>query len=103
MVYLLNNSKIVITDSGGVQKEAFFFKKPCITLREETEWVELVEHGFNKIVGTNPEKIEEAILHFNNQKLDFDINLYGQGTAAVSILESLNLYDKKETVDFNIV
>lgn len=89
MVYLLNNSKMVITDSGGVQKEAFFFKKPCVTLREETEWVELIEHGFNKIVGSNPTKIEEAIAYFSTKKLDFNVNLYGQGTAGKSIIESL--------------
>jgi len=92
MVYLLNNSKMVITDSGGVQKEAFFFKKPCITLREETEWVELIEHGFNKIAGSNPKIIEAAILHFNTKKLDFDINLYGQGTAAKNIIENLKAF-----------
>lgn len=96
MVYLLNNSKMVITDSGGVQKEAFFFKKPCITLREETEWVELIEHGFNKIAGSNPQKIKEAISYFNNKKLDFNINLYGQGTAAKNILENLILFGKKK-------
>ena len=88
MVYLLEHSKLVMTDSGGLQKEAFFFKKPCITLRDETEWVELVSNGFNTIVGADKTKIMNA---FQNQKydLDFDINLYGNGTASANIIEKL--------------
>jgi len=50
MVWLLQNCKLVITDSGGLQKEAYYFKKPCLTLHEETEWVKLIENGFNTIV-----------------------------------------------------
>ena len=57
MIYLLKNCSLVMTDSGGLQKEAFFFHKPCVTLRDETEWVELVENGFNKIVGADENKI----------------------------------------------
>ena len=91
MVYLLSNCSIVITDSGGVQKEAFFFKKPCVTLREETEWVELIEKGFNKIVGSNPEKIHNAITHFNSVEIDYNINLYGNGTASKKIVDYLAL------------
>ena len=50
MINLLSHSSIVLTDSGGLQKEAFFFAKPCVTLRNETEWVELVDGGFNLAV-----------------------------------------------------
>jgi UDP-GlcNAc3NAcA epimerase len=84
MVYLLKRSKIVMTDSGGLQKEAFFFKKPCITLRDETEWIELIDGGFNTLVGANTVKIIKA---FNNQ--DFNIDLYGKGKACNKIVLEL--------------
>lgn len=88
MVYLLQNCKAVMTDSGGLQKEAFFFHKPCITLREETEWVELVENGFNCIVGADDKKIEEQYkkMKFDN---DYSINLYGGGKASERIIKAL--------------
>ena len=57
----LESCTFLITDSGGLQKEAFFFRKKCITVRDETEWVELVECGTNKVVGTNKEDILNAI------------------------------------------
>ncbi len=53
MISLLKNCEMVLTDSGGVQKEAFFFQKQCITMREQTEWVELVENGFNTLTGSD--------------------------------------------------
>ena len=88
MVYLLQRSKIVMTDSGGLQKEAFFFKKPCITLRDETEWVELVKGGFNTLAGANEKLIKNA---FKNQSynIDFNVNLYGEGRACKNIVEKL--------------
>ncbi|NPA82577.1 MAG: UDP-N-acetylglucosamine 2-epimerase (non-hydrolyzing) [Epsilonproteobacteria bacterium] len=89
MVWLLKNASLVMTDSGGLQKEAFFFKKPCITLRDETEWVELVENGFNKIVGANGEKIKEAYKEMKNKKLDFSKDLYGGGEASKKIVKEL--------------
>ena len=73
---------MVITDSGGVQKEAFFFGKHCITLREQTEWIELVENDFNRIVGTDPTRLLDAFSHFIHKKSDFSIDLYGKGQAA---------------------
>ena len=93
MVWLLDNCKLVITDSGGLQKEAYFFKKPCITLRDETEWVELVEHGYNTLVGANKDKIIEGysktidtnIPIINNQST----NLFGDGKASEKIIEEL--------------
>ena len=88
MVCLLDNSQMVITDSGGLQKEAFFFKKPCITLRDETEWVELIENNFNILAGANKEKI---ITIYNTHKFNdnFDIDLYGRGKASENIIKNL--------------
>lgn len=82
MIMLLKSCAMVITDSGGVQKEAFFFGKHCITLREQTEWVELVDHGFNKLVGSNPALLKVAFDFFRTKKSDFSMNLYGKGKAA---------------------
>ena len=82
MIVLLKNCEMVITDSGGVQKEAFFFGKHCITMREQTEWVELVENGFNTLTGRDAEKIVTAYEQTKQKKSDFSINLYGKGQAA---------------------
>jgi len=82
MIMLLKSCELVITDSGGVQKEAFFFGKHCITLREQTEWVELVENGFNILAGSDSIKLKEAFEFFKTKKSDFSVNLYGNGHAA---------------------
>jgi UDP-GlcNAc3NAcA epimerase len=94
MIYLIQRSKVVMTDSGGLQKEAFFFKKPCITLRDETEWVELVKGGFNTLVGANEKLIKNA---FKNQSynMDFNFNLYGEGRACENIVEKLYSFKKQ--------
>lgn len=88
MVWLINNCKLVMTDSGGLQKEAFFFAKPCITLRDETEWVELIENNFNVLVGADKELIIKA---YNEHvfSTDFDKNLYGCGTASSLIVNAM--------------
>lgn len=88
MIWLEKNSQFVITDSGGVQKEAYFHKKHCITLREETEWSELVENGYNTLVGTDSKKVALAV----SQKYvtsNFK-KLYGNGDTAERIMEILN-------------
>ena len=82
MIVLLKNCKLVITDSGGVQKEAFFFGKHCITLREQTEWVELVENGYNILVGSDIMKLKDAFEVFSSKISDFKMDLYGKGQAA---------------------
>jgi len=82
MIMLLKTCELVITDSGGVQKEAFFFGKHCITLREQTEWVELVENGINILVGSDAEKLVAAYEYFKTKKSDYSIDLYGKGYAA---------------------
>lgn len=78
-----------MTDSGGLQKEAFFFKKNCITLRDETEWVELIENGLNIVVGADPIKIKDAYSKMIEKENDFDINLYGNGLASKVIAQKL--------------
>lgn len=85
MVWLIDNSDLVMTDSGGLQKEAFFFEKPCITLRDETEWIELIENGFNVLVGADKEKIFDKYKNhsFND---DFNVDLYGAGKASERII-----------------
>ncbi len=88
MVWLINNCDLVMTDSGGLQKEAFFFEKPCITLRDETEWVELVDHGFNELVGANKEKILKAY-RYKKFANDFSMDLYGEGKASENIIKEL--------------
>ncbi len=92
MVYLLKHCNLVMTDSGGLQKEAYFFKKSCITLRDETEWVELVENGFNVLAAASKEKIIEA---YSDKKFNtnFSINLYGNGNASKTIVESLLVWE----------
>ena len=90
MVYLLGQCKLVMTDSGGLQKEACFFGKPCLTLRDETEWVELVEHGFNFVAGTNSKDICEAYEKFAEKKINFSRKLYGDGSAGEKIVKIIS-------------
>lgn len=89
MIRLLQQCELVVTDSGGVQKEAFFFQKNCITLREQTEWIELVEQGFNRLAGSNPSAIRQAFQQLLNQRSDFSVNLYGNGQAARKAVEHI--------------
>lgn len=88
MIWLLEHCRLVITDSGGLQKEAFFFGKPCITTRDETEWVELVELGVNIIAGPSTRSIINGMVHVNNSRVSAD-TLYGSGDASVAIVKSL--------------
>ena len=71
MLELLKNCNLVISDSGGLQKEAFFNQKHCIIAREETEWVELVKNGFATIVGSDKSKMMDAFKKYQNSKADF--------------------------------
>ena len=89
MICLLGNCRAVFTDSGGVQKEAYFFHKPCITLRNETEWVELVEHGYNSLVGADKEKILSTEQNLANFQTNHWIPLYGNGDAGQRIVNIL--------------
>lgn len=94
MVWLIDNCSFIMTDSGGLQKEAYFFEKQCITLRDETEWVELVSCGANTLVGANKEKILEA--YENNSKFNIGnskLDLYGGGKASSYIIKELLSYE----------
>ena len=89
MITLEKNAKLIITDSGGVQKEAYFFNKPCIILRSETEWIELVDCGAAKLTDADETKIIEAYNYFSeNNKLSFP-KLFGNGNAAEFICEQI--------------
>jgi UDP-GlcNAc3NAcA epimerase len=77
MLKLLKHCKMVVTDSGGLQKEAFFNKKHCIIARDETEWIELVTNGFAAIIGANTAKMAAAFQKFKESTADFSVNLYG--------------------------
>ena len=92
MIWLLYNCSCVITDSGGLQKEAFFFKKPCITVREETEWVELIHNRVNFLTGSNKEKIVEKFNEINHDIIDFSMILYGTGKTGHQIIEEISNY-----------
>ena len=91
MLELLKNCNLVISDSGGLQKEAFFNKKHCIIAREETEWVELVTEGFATIVGSDQEKIVNAFEMYQNSTADFSMNLYGNKVGEQMPSSILNL------------
>jgi len=91
MLELLKNCTMVITDSGGLQKEAFINKKHCIIARDETEWVELVDNGFAAIVGSDGKKMIEYFNYFQNCNSDFDINIYGEDVGKMIYGEILKL------------
>lgn len=88
-IALQKKSECVITDSGGMQKEAYILQKPCITLRPETEWVETVQDGVNILVDDNAEKFIEAIQKYQNNKIVGTFVRYGDGKASVKIVETL--------------
>ena len=90
MIELLKKCSLVMTDSGGLQKEAYFFKKPCLTLRDQTEWTELVQHGFNKIAGAGKKQIIKGYREMLNAAPDYSKKLYGGGKAGEKILAYLN-------------
>jgi UDP-GlcNAc3NAcA epimerase len=90
MIQLLNHCSLVMTDSGGLQKEAFFFRKHCITLREQTEWTELVQHGFNVVAGTDMNNILQSFEMMMKKKSNFDLPLYGDGKAGERIANELS-------------
>lgn len=87
MVALLRKARLVLTDSGGLQKEAYWLGVPCLTLRNETEWIETVQAGWNVLVGYNSDKIVEAVHSFHPPHSR--PALYGDGAAAAKCVELL--------------
>jgi UDP-GlcNAc3NAcA epimerase len=89
MLSMLKECKAIFTDSGGLQKEAYFLNKMCITLRKETEWVELVEGGYNILAGSTKEVILKAEASLNGYTNEWDLSLYGDGNAGEKIVNIL--------------
>jgi UDP-N-acetylglucosamine 2-epimerase len=96
MLRLVDDARIVLTDSGGLQKEAFFLDCPCVTLRDETEWVETVEGGGNVLAGTAPDRIVAAVAAWRQRYPQGKANFrsavaaaFGDGHAADKIMQSL--------------
>lgn len=94
MMVLEESARLIATDSGGVQREAYFLSRPCLTLRDETEWTETVEAGWNKLVGAEAERIVEAWFSFAPPAEQPPI--FGDGTAGQKIAKILT----EETVEF---
>ncbi len=88
MLVLEENARKILTDSGGVQKEAYFLKVPCITLRDRTEWVETVEDGWNILVGANKGKILKAIAEFEPRRETYEYK-FGEGDSSRRIVAIL--------------
>ena len=89
MLELEGNAQLIITDSGGVQKEAFFCKVPCVTIRDETEWVELVEHGFNHLSPARKKAILESVSSSLKSAPNWETELYGNGQSVDKIVSHL--------------
>ena len=87
MLVLEKQAKIILTDSGGVQKEAYWFKVPCVTMRDETEWLETVESDWNVIVGSESMSIIKAVGQAQPGSIHKDA--YGNGDSAEKIADIL--------------
>ena len=93
MIMLEKHAALITTDSGGVQKEAYFHKVPCITMRDETEWIELVTQGANIITGADTQKIITALQQSDNiDRAIFNTPLYGKGNTGKQIIDTLVQY-----------
>jgi UDP-GlcNAc3NAcA epimerase len=99
MVWLEIACSIIASDSGGVQKEAHFHGRRCVVLRDETEWVELVESGWNIIAGTDPDRIESGIR--DTAELHVDHSLYGDGKSAEAIVDALHDHVLRNSIGTN--
>jgi len=85
MAALERAARIIFTDSGGIQKEAYFYRTPCVTLRDETEWVETVQEGWNILAGADAAKISAAAQRLESRPPDGRTDLFGDGRAGTTI------------------
>jgi UDP-GlcNAc3NAcA epimerase len=92
MVRLQRNASLIVTDSGGLQKEAFFHGKPCLVLRDETEWSELLENGNSVLVGADPLRIQKGLEAFSERERGDRSELFGNGRAGSYICEKLRSF-----------
>jgi UDP-GlcNAc3NAcA epimerase len=92
MLELLKNCKLVITDSGGLQKEAYFVQRPCVTLRDETEWPELVELEANRLAGAKKETIINSVKEMMDKKIPGGLTIYGDGHASAKVADAMKKY-----------
>ncbi len=90
MLQLQQNAAFVLTDSGGMQKEAYYLGVPCVTLRDETEWVETVQVGWNRLVGADPQQIVAAVEQHRTDGKSARPLLYGNGRSAEQIVQILS-------------
>jgi UDP-N-acetylglucosamine 2-epimerase len=90
MLVLEQNARLIVTDSGGMQKEAYFFGVPCVTLRPETEWVETVEGGWNVVVGADRAQIISAV-NGRDYPQRRPPGVFGDGRAAHRIMAELTV------------
>jgi len=88
MLMLEKNARVILTDSGGVQKEAYFFRVPSVTLRNETEWIETIRNRWNVLTGTDKEKVKEALSNLCKKDVSHP-NFYGDGNAGKKIIQIL--------------
>jgi UDP-N-acetylglucosamine 2-epimerase len=96
MVVLEDNARLIATDSGGVQREAYFLGKPCITLREETEWTETVDVGWNKLVGVEPEVVLPVWKNF--KPTGEQPTIFGTGEAGKEIVRIIEKEYQKQAL-----
>ena len=89
MLMLVKHARLLLTDSGGLQKEAFFLRTPCATLRRETEWVETTQEGWNTLVGADRDRIIWVVKHFEPAQ-EYPQDLYGDGRASEKIVQILS-------------
>lgn len=93
LLYILKRSNIVLTDSGGLQKEAFFFRKPCLVLRNETEWVELIDEGCNLLLDNKFSLIPKLTSDLLTRNIDFSKSIFGSGNTSEIIYNEIFNYD----------
>jgi UDP-N-acetylglucosamine 2-epimerase len=98
LVRLSSSSRVILTDSGGLQKEAYWLGVPCVTLRDETEWVETIEQGWNVLAGANSEKILTCVRGFQ-PPTDWD---YADPAANNASMEIARFILKNEAASCNV-